>query len=329
MIPDDFTVEPIEWSNARDRTACRDVREEVFIVEQGVPHEDEWDAQDAVSRHVLARDLSGVPIGTGRLVPPDATMAAPAHIGRMAVIRKWRAKGVGEAVLHVLVEQARALGYPALEMHAQSHAVQFYLRSGFVAYGDEFLECGIPHFHMRRELAPLATRKPSDIPLPPRPPTRSVAVESREQARVETVALIKTARREVCIYTRDLDPALYDTEPVLDALKRLAISQRGARIRMLVQEPQHAAKRGHRLVTLAQRLPSVFSFRTPTEEEDLQFPSAFLTNDTRGYYFRVLGNRYEGEAVNHASGRNAQLREYFNQAWERSEPSEDLRLLAL
>ncbi len=232
-------------------------------------------------------------------------------------------------MLHVLVEQARALGYPVLEMHAQSHAVQFYLRSGFVAYGDEFFECGIAHFHMRRELAPMASPRTIRWSLPPRPPTRSVVVESREQAREESLALIQTVRRDVCIYTRDLDPALYDTESLLNALKRVAISARGASIRILVQEPQQPVKRGHRLLALAQRLPSVFTFRVPVIEQDLQYPSAFLINDVRGYYFRVIGNRYEGEAVNYAPGRHAQLREYFNQAWERSEASEDLRVLAL
>jgi len=73
----------------------------------------------------------------------------------------------------------------------------------------------------------------------------------------------------------------------------------------------------------------VFALRTPVEDNDLQYPSAFLLNDASGYYFRTLATRFEGEAVNYAPGRHAQLLEYFNQVWERAELSEDLRQLSL
>ena len=106
-------------------------------------------------------------------------------------------------------------------------------------------------------------------------------------------------------------------------------SGRGANIRIIVQEPRIVIARGHRLIPLTQRLPSIFALRTPVEDNDLQYPSAFLLNDVSGYYFRVLGTRFEGEAVNYSPGRHAQLQEYFNQVWERSEPSEELRQLNL
>ena len=136
-------------------------------------------------------------------------------------------------------------------------------------------------------------------------------------------------RREVYIYTRDLDPLLFDTEAALDALKRVAIRGRGASIRVLIQDPQQAIRRGHRLVTLAQRLTSAILLRTPTQAEDLQYASAFVLNDAYGLYFRTLGTRFDGEVVNHAPGRHAQLLEYFRQVWERSETSEELRQLAI
>jgi len=320
MIPTDFSVAPVDWNNETERDACRAVREQVFIVEQAVPREDEWDALDATSRHVLARDLAGNPIGTGRLTPER-------KIGRMAVLADWRGKHVGEAILNLLIEQARALKYRELELHAQTHAVPFYEKFGFVKFGDEFEECAIWHFNMRRDLQPAAA--PERAPPPPRPEVRNVAVESREQAVAETLRLIGDARRELCIYTRALDPDLFENDAALEALKRVAISGRGASIRIIVQDPRAVATRGHRLLPLAQRLSSMFELRTPVEDNDLQYPSAFLINDVRGYYFRVLGNRFEGEAVNYGPGRHAQLQEYFNQVWERSETSEDLRQLSL
>ena len=320
MIPDDFTIEMADWSNPAERDACRSVREQVFVLEQKVPREDEEDEFDAGARHALARDSAGNPIGTGRL-------AANTMIGRMAVLPDWRGKEVGATLLSTLLDTARALHYTAVELHAQAGAVGFYEKFGFAAYGEPFEECAIRHFHMRLELAPQAA--PVRAPPPPRPELRIVGIESRDQAHTETLQLIAAARREVCIYTRDLDPSLFDTEPMLDALKHLAIAGRGASVRVIVQEPRLPAQRGHRLIALAQRLTSVFAFRTPVQEQDLQYPSAFVLNDVRGYYFRTLGNRFEGEAVNYAPGKHAQYQELFDQVWERSEPSDELRQLSL
>jgi predicted GNAT family N-acyltransferase len=320
MIPTDFTVETADWSNEPDQAACRAVREAVFLQEQKVPVEDEWDSADAVSRHALARDNAGNPIGTGRLTPQRV-------ISRMAVLADWRGREVGAAILNLLLQQARALNYTTVEMHAQSYAVPFYEKFGFARHGDEFLECGMKHFHMRLELAP--AEPPKRPPPPPRPEVRLVPVTSRDEALAEVLQLLGAARKDVCIYTRDLDASLFDNDGVLEALKRLAVSGRGATVRFVVQEPRVPAQRGHRLVALAQRLSSVFAFRTPTQEEDLQYPSAFVLNDARGYYFRVLGSLYDGEAVNYAPGRHAQLQDFFNQVWERSERSDELRQLAL
>ena len=320
MIPNNFTIEIADWSNAADRDACLAVRDQVFVAEQNVAREDERDAFDATSRHVLARDAQGNPIGTGRLTSGRL-------IGRMAVLKDWRGQQVGAAILHTLLEQAHALTYPAVELHAQTQAVPFYEKFGFAIDGEEFVECAIEHFRMRLDL--IHDAAPERLAPPPRPEVRRIAIESHEQALAETLRLVGDAKRELCIYTRDLDPALLDTEPMLEALKCLGIAGRGASVRILVQEPQQPARRGHRLIALSQRLTSVFTLRTPVQENDLQYPSAFLLNDTRGYYFRVLGNRYEGEAVNYAPGKHAQLLEFFNQVWERSEGSEELRQLTL
>ena len=323
MIADSFTAEPIDWTSERDRLACLAVREEVFVVEQHVPPEDERDELDPVCVHALVRDRAGVPIATGRLVPPRDE--EPARIGRMAVLRDWRGKGVGEALLHLLVDRARTLGYRSLEMHAQSHAVRFYERYGFAVYGEEFFECDIAHINMRRELEPFATPDRSAIA---RQAAAVRSVESREDAIVAALAVISSARRELAIYTRDLDLALFGGAEALDALKALAIRGRGARIRILVQEPQIAALDGHRLIPLAQRLTSVFELRTPVED-DRQYAGAFLVSDALSYYARALGSRFEGETSPRGPGRASQLREYFDGVWERAAPCEELRQLSL
>jgi predicted GNAT family N-acyltransferase len=318
MIRDDFRIEPADWTI--DYEALRAVRDPVFVDEQKVPIEDEIDAFDPLSKHVIARDADDRPIGTGRLSPERL-------IGRMAVVREWRGRGVGEALLAALLDQARALGYPAVELHAQSHAIAFYEKFGFEAYGEEFDECGILHRMMRIGLAPNAPR--TFAPLPPKPEPRLLVADDRDQAIAAVAELLADARHEIAIYTRDLDPALLDVPRILDAIKRIALSGRRARVRILVQEPRKPLADGHRLIALAQRLPSLIELRTPQDETDRQYASAFLINDRRGYLFRTLASRNEGEGSTYAPGRHQQLREYFDQVWERSVPSEELRQLAI
>jgi predicted GNAT family N-acyltransferase len=316
MIPEDFSVEPASWQG--DLDALREVRERVFLLEQKIPPDEEWDALDEKSRHVIARDPDGRPIGTGRLTPDH-------HIGRMAVLAEWRGRGVGAAIMQVLLEQARALRWPTLELHAQTHAIAFYAKFGFVVCSEEFLECEIPHRTMRLELG--ADDAVVRAPLPPKPQAQVLTASDREQALAAVSSLLSDASHELAIYTRDLDAALFDVPATLEAIKRIALSGRHARIRILLHDPRKPLADGHRLIALAQRLPSVIALRTPVDERDLQYPSAFLLNDRRGYLFRVLGSRLEAEGSTYEPGRHAQLRALFDQVWERATPSEELRQL--
>lgn len=143
MSRGEFTIVIADY--ARDLPLLRAVREPVFVQEQQVPIELEWDELDPLSVHVVAVDAQGRPVGTGRLTPEH-------RIGRMAVLDSWRGHGVGAAILLRLIEVARAMGYPAIELHAQVSAEAFYGRHGFDAYGAAFEEAGIDHVHMRRAL---------------------------------------------------------------------------------------------------------------------------------------------------------------------------------
>lgn len=142
-----------------DREAAFAVRREVFVVEQGVPQEIEYDAHDATAVHVLAvRADDGVALGTGRLLyGPDAADRTGGEdgvgaLGRLAVLRRARGLGVGAALVRAIEEAARARGLKAVDLHAQTHALGFYERLGYEAYGSEFPDAGIPHLAMRRTL---------------------------------------------------------------------------------------------------------------------------------------------------------------------------------
>ena len=136
------SVRPADWSV--DREILKALREQVFIREQSVPANMEWDEFDVQACHVVAI-ADGGPIGTGRLLPDG-------HIGRMAVLREWRRQGAGSALLAGLMEIARALGMRRVLLNAQVQALPFYLRHGFQAQGEEFLDAGIPHRRMWRDL---------------------------------------------------------------------------------------------------------------------------------------------------------------------------------
>lgn len=129
---------------------ARTIRSRVFVEEQRIPAELEWDAADATCVHALACNRLGHPIGTGRLIDePDRV----ARIGRMAVLPTLRGSGVGAALLDALMDTARERGAREVMLHAQASAVAFYRRLGFVARGAPFDEVGIEHQEMVHPLA--------------------------------------------------------------------------------------------------------------------------------------------------------------------------------
>ena len=139
-MADLLRIELGDWTSLR--AAAEPVRFAVFVEEQKVPVEIELDEFDPVSLHALAIDADGAVLGTGRLLPDG-------HIGRMAVRRQARGSGVGSALLRALMEAARARGDREVVLSAQTHAIAFYARFGFVAEGEQYDDAGIPHQLMR------------------------------------------------------------------------------------------------------------------------------------------------------------------------------------
>ena len=139
----EFTIHTVTWHDAEP--LLRGVREAVFIREQGVPEELEWDGLDEGSHHVLALSNAGQAIGCGRILPN-------AHIGRIAVMHEWRGKKVGTAILEGLLAYASSRGYPEVDLDAQVHALPFYQHVGFVVEGEEFMDANIPHRKLRMKL---------------------------------------------------------------------------------------------------------------------------------------------------------------------------------
>lgn len=136
-----------DWQQLGDQ--ARPVRQAVFVEEQGVPAEEEWDWQDEISRHAVALH-QGRPVATGRLLSLGGHSGV-ARIGRMAVMAERRGKGLGREVLLALRQEACRLGIRDLVLHAQVHAQDFYARYGFEPEGEVFDECGISHRLMQAQ----------------------------------------------------------------------------------------------------------------------------------------------------------------------------------
>jgi NAD(P)-dependent dehydrogenase (short-subunit alcohol dehydrogenase family)/predicted GNAT family N-acyltransferase len=129
-----------DWN--MQRRDAQPIRYDVFVIEQQVPVELEWDDMDEQCVHAIAYDHTGKAAGTARLLPDG-------HIGRMAVMKAARGSGVGSAMLKALMQEAARRGDGAVLLHAQTHAEAFYGRHGFMREGDVFMEAGIPHVLMR------------------------------------------------------------------------------------------------------------------------------------------------------------------------------------
>ncbi|MFD3488622.1 GNAT family N-acetyltransferase [Streptomyces sp. NPDC058665] len=148
-------------AGAADREACFAVRRQVFVAEQQVPDDLEFDYHDALgaaAAHVLAVRDDGVPLGTSRLLygpeAADRTDGDPTvgSLGRLAVVKEARGLRVGVALVRAVEDLARERGLLVVDLHAQTRALGFYERLGYEAYGPEYESVGIPHRGMRRAL---------------------------------------------------------------------------------------------------------------------------------------------------------------------------------
>ena len=139
MIESRLSVILADWETYQKE--LRKIREVVFIKEQSVPKAEEWDGHDEESWHFLALSGANRPIGCARLMQSG-------QIGRMAVLKENRGLGVGDLLLNSVVEHAKQLKMNPIFLHAQTYAIEFYEKAGFIAHGSEFMDANIPHYAM-------------------------------------------------------------------------------------------------------------------------------------------------------------------------------------
>ena len=238
------TIKLTSWQE--DQAALESVRKAVFIEEQHVTPELEWDNLDHDCLHWLALNEQQEPIGTAR-------MKRDGHIGRMAVIQNYRHQGVGKNLLEAVIAEARKQQLLEVYLYAQTQALDFYRAYGFVAEGEEYMDAGIPHITMRLQL--------ND--------KRLIGIHGGKFAipdyQTALLDLIQQTERHLLILSYNLDPDIFDTAEMSDQLSRLARRNRYSEIKILVVDTSQMVKKGHRVVELQRRLPSSISLRRITD----------------------------------------------------------------
>ncbi|KAB7763425.1 GNAT family N-acetyltransferase [Xanthomonas maliensis] len=266
------------------------------------PSEAQWDAVDALGRHLGACDDTGALMAAVCLTPDR-------RVERLTVLPAWRRRGLSDHVLAAAAEQAHQWGWPRLLALAPTAAQPVFARAGFLPVPDA-----------AHDPAGVLLQRRLDGPM---------AVTDLPAAVAAVTGLVSAARRQLLIYTRALDPPLLDDAGVLAATRRFATARHDKQVRVLVQDGNAALASGSGLLRLAQRLPSVFRFRSITDPIDTTYPSAYLVADD-AYYFRPSGHRYDdGETWMSGPARSRQLEREFAQIWERSALWNEPRALGL
>lgn len=302
-----YSIRLCHWQE--DKSLLQQVRFPVFVEEQSVPVELEWDEKDALALHWLACDENNQPIGTVRMLDDG-------HIGRMAVLASHRQYGIGKALLLTAISHARQLALTQVYLHAQVQALGFYEKQGFVAHGDEFMDAGIPHFAMRLRLTE----------------TRVLAQHGGDFA-VNNIAstallMIGQVHSHLRILSTDLDRSIFDNEAMVEHFSKLARKSRYTDIRILIINGSDLAKHAHRLLRLQAKLSSSMALRTVSDESHT-ISEQLIIADQCGLIVQSIKDPAKCWAnFNHRASADNKI-SYFDDLWNRAQENTELRQLEL
>lgn len=299
----------VEASWSEHQTALQQVRHDVFVVEQSVPVELEWDGNDERAYHWLAFDKNK-PVGTVR-------MLRDGHIGRLAVVSDYRKRGIAKGLLSKALRHAKLLNLREVWLHSQEQAVGFYQPFGFVAYGPIFQDAGIAHQSMR-------LRFRDNFIL-----GKDAGKHPVEDLAATVASLASQSRHQLRIFSESLNPDIYDNDTVRTALSELARLHKSTEIRILVLRPEQLTGRGHRLLELQQRLSSSIFLRALPEDQAGQVDEEFLVADSAGLLVSKRSDTHNhwADFSNRPSALNYILQ--FDLLWNQASEDPKLRRLSL
>lgn len=303
---DHISFREARWPD--DEQALARLRTAVFVFEQHVPRDIEWDGRDGGAWHMLA-EQGQEPVGCGRLLPDG-------RIGRLAVLSGMRNQGIGARMLTGLIGIARRQGFRQVYLHAQVSAQAFYERHGFIPDGDTFEEAGIQHRNMT-------------LALDYRDWDEEVRRVDYPQLFAElAIAQVRLARREIALLSPRLDRAVFEQEAFLDALRALLRHSRQSRVRILVQDVRPIIEHGHRLLHLARRLPSGIELRRLSEHPDWD-GDTLLLRDRSGVLSHPGGESNPGNYRPNDRGRCLTALGRFDELWRCGSHDPEFRALSI
>ncbi|CAA0119203.1 GNAT family N-acetyltransferase [Zhongshania aliphaticivorans] len=300
-----MTIRKTDWQT--DKAILTGIRHEVFVDEQAVPIELELDEHDPYCHHWLAL-LNDEAVGTVRMLNNGS-------IGRMAVRKDFRKRGIGKALLQAAMEYAKNQDWRELTLGAQDHAIGFYAAAGFMPYGDMFMDAGIPHQSMR-----LLLRE-----------QRRLGQDSQKFKPNDNAATIldmcSQARRTISIFSHALEPDLYASDAMAHALSGLARGHRQNKIRLLISDETSLRENRNPIIELSQRLPSAMSLRLLSADYRAEVDEFFMLVDRSGIFVYTDGKHQANWGSYHLPPQVNDYQERFDRMWERAERPRYLRKL--
>jgi predicted GNAT family N-acyltransferase len=338
----DVRIDIVDWDSCQP---LRDIRREVFIDEQQVPAEEEWDNYDATAVHFLM-SVDGEPAGTARLLPDG-------HIGRVAIVRRWRGKGLGDDLMRRVMDHAREKDMTILALSAQTQALDFYTRLGFRVCSNEYIEAGIPHHAMildtlqqsssQAELPPIEFESPGQFTISNPPEQREryaspldhrlgehgdLIEVDEDNALVIACDMALQARRRLLIHGADLAQWLFHRRDFLDCCEQIVVSSRRLSICVLVQDIREELLAGYSLVRLMQRFPSFCEVRR--QHPDLpREPRVYMVADDTGILMFPRAALRSGFARYASADQARRWGNSFTELWSTSQSDLALRRLSL
>ncbi|EIC21227.1 GNAT family N-acetyltransferase [Thiorhodovibrio frisius] len=315
-----YRIESADWhSHGR---ALRALRETVFIQELGGEEAREWDHADSKAHHLLAWASESVEaVGTARWLPSG-------QIERLAVMPEWRGRGIGSALLASAVRELRDSRRITPFVFALENTQAFFAHLGFDPEDAPFEKHGqmLAHMALRRPDAlidaDLRSRRLGET-------TGRLFLTHSEHLALAARQLAAQAHRQIDLLSADLQPAVYDQQEFVEALRYLAIELRGRLpVRILVIDPEPSLRRGHRLIELTRVLSSDIQIRL-VPKDWAEHSDQFLLCDQAGLFLTRYQDPRRTLVDFNSGAETRRLRRLFEQIWEQGEVHPGLRRLFL
>ena len=293
----------------KDRVELKEIRREVFIQEQNVPEELEWDNDDLTCEHFIAY-ADNEAIGCARLIDQK-------KIGRMAVLKPYRGMGVGKLIIDHIKRHASQKRYTRLELSSQCHAFSFYKKCGFEAFSAPYEDAGIPHIDMAHNVFS-QEQEPGQYSF-----SHDDAIHHGKtllQAQGLLDIMLSQTNRSMILCLKDLSHPLCRHDGLIQKIRQLARHNRHFKVYILVNH-YVAQNNDHALFRLQDRIPSFVEIKSTSDN----IPCQWLMDSTAWFDFELTDSR----ACFSNRAKIKLFMERFNKWWHNAQPIADARRLSI